>query len=145
MIILNPKYCGVKVAEKLLTEIYSANVVTDFFKANVLANKCRRYHDPIMAPPADCSIAANLEDLELFWIVPRKDRAVEPPGGGNMNAGRRDVAQGLVRTQFIVFLTERVKPALLDGKPIGGRTGRFRLELAVHSLMAAVLLGMSWI
>lgn len=60
-----------------------------------------------------------------------------------MDPGRRDIAQGLVWTQLIVFFPESVKLSLLDHESVGGRPCRFRLEFTVHAFMPAILLWVS--
>ena len=58
-----------------------------------------------------------------------------------MDAGWRDVAQGLVWAQLIVFFPESVKLSLLDGESICWGLSRFCLEFPVHALVPAILFG----
>ena len=45
-----------------------------------------------------------------------------------------------VRAVVVIFLAEAIEAALLRAKRAARRAGRFRLERAVHALMAPVLL-----
>ena len=49
-----------------------------------------------------------------------------------------------MRALVVVAQTERIEPALLRPKALGGRAGGLAFELAMHALVGAILLRTRW-
>ena len=64
------------------------------------------------------------------------------PGGRGVDVSRRFHGQRLVRSLRIEFLHKIIEAGLLGQAVLARGTGRFFFQGEVHTLMAAILLGM---
>src|SRR3546814_4095528 len=108
--------------------------------ADGLADERLADEDEIAAPP-DLAIGAHTPHGMLGVVGQRLDALGPAARARRVSAGRRLLAQRLVRPDFVVLLPEAVEAPLLGGKRAGRRFGGVALERPVHAFMPAVLLG----
>ena len=98
-----------------------------------------------VAGPFDHAVRAHPPHRAIVRIVGLAQGSRIGPVGGAIDRSRRGEVQGLVRPLVIIYDAETVEAQLLLGQRRRRRVGGFRLQGAVHALVAAVLLRLAGI
>src|SRR5579883_325269 len=93
-----------------------------------------------LAAPLDLAAGADAADGVVGVVPGLFEFGRIGPRRGTIAAGRRDLAERLVRTVVVVVVAEAVEAGLLLGERGGGRLRGLLLEGAMHALVPAVLL-----
>jgi hypothetical protein len=140
-VILDPELALVHSSELDRSEVYVPESVVDFLETDVLAGESVGYADPIRLPP-DAAVLADEPDFEVAGLFDSRKLPRVLPRRRAVGRRRRLLPEPFVGSFFVVLAPELVESLLLGVEVAPGRSGGLRLEGPVHTLVAAILLGM---
>jgi len=91
--------------------------------------------------PSDAAIGRDFSDLEVGGVVGRLGLGRHGPLRRLVDGSRRPLVVGLVRSDLVEVGAKGVEAALLGAAIAGWRDRRLGLEIPVHALVSAVLMG----
>ena len=116
--------------------------IADFFESNVLPLEQMREGHALACPP-EASVAAHESLLKVSGILDRRKPGRKLPRRRLVSRSGRLLVEGFVRAFFVELFTEVIEAALLAAQCRGRRPCGLLLEGLVHTLMSAVLFGVT--